>query len=215
VDLVDPADLPRLYAILDIDLTRARGLDPLAVLDDWLEAGVRLVQLRAKALASGSLLTLADQAQARVHAAGGRLIINDRADVARMSGAAGVHVGQEDLSPRGARTVVGQSALVGLSTHSPAQLDAALKEPISYLAVGPVFWTPTKRQACEPVGLDGVRLATTACRSLGLPVVAIGGISLATAGSVLDAGARSVAVIADLLVGDPGGRARAFLAAVG
>jgi thiamine-phosphate pyrophosphorylase len=204
-------DLPRLYAILDLDLTRTRGLEPLDVLDAWLLAGVRLVQLRAKTLAAGPMLDLADRMHAHVHAAGGRLIINDRADVARMSGSAGVHVGQEDLSPRDARLVVGQSAVVGLSTHSRTQIDAALEAPVDYLAIGPVFSTPTKRQAQEPVGLEAVRMAAAACRSRGLPVVAIGGITLATARDVLDAGAASVAVISDLLTADPAGRARGYL----
>ena len=212
---MDPVDLAPLYAILDVDLTRARGLEPLDVVDAWLLAGIRLVQLRAKTMASGPMLDLADEMNARARAAGGRLIVNDRADVARMSGAAGVHVGQEDLSPRGARLVVGDSALVGLSTHSQAQVDAALDAPVDYVAIGPVFPTPTKRQAYEPVGLAMVRLAATACRNRGLPVVAIGGITLATAAGVLGAGASAVAIISDLLGGDPADRARAWLAAVG
>lgn len=125
-----------------------------------------------------------------------------------LSGATGVHVGQEDLSPADARRLLGQASIVGLSTHSIDQLERGAREPVSYLAVGPVFGTATKATGYQPVGLDLVRFAA----GLGLPVVAIGGITLSNVRSVLDAGATSAAVISDLLVGgDPAGRVRAFL----
>src|SRR5262245_31282427 len=107
-----------LYPILDLDLTLARGLAPIDVLDAWLDAGVQLVQLRAKTAASGEFLTLADEMSARCRAANAVFIVNDRADLARMSGADGVHVGQDDLSPAEARATVGADAIVGLSTHT-------------------------------------------------------------------------------------------------
>jgi thiamine-phosphate pyrophosphorylase len=178
----------------------------------WLDAGVRLIQLRAKHLSSGAMLDLAAAIVDRGRAAGATIIVNDRADVARMAGAAGVHVGQDDLSPADARRVVGPTSLVGLSTHSSAQVDAALAEPISYLAIGPVYATSSKGGATDPpVGVAGVRDAVTRAAGAGLPVVAIGGITLDRAPDVIAAGASSVAVISDLLTGDIAGRARAYL----
>jgi thiamine-phosphate pyrophosphorylase len=204
---------PRLYAILDADSLRFRGLDPFAVLDAWLDVGVRLVQLRAKSAPSGLLLEWADRAARRMHEAGGLLIVNDRADIALLAGADGVHVGQDDVAPRDIRRIDKGRLRIGLSTHTPGQFEAGCAEPVAYLAIGPVFPTSTKGAAAEPpVGLDGVR--SVSARSNGLPVVAIGGITLENAASVIEAGAASVAVISDLLAGDPRTRARAFLTAL-
>jgi thiamine-phosphate pyrophosphorylase len=130
-----------------------------------------------------------------------------------MSGAGGVHVGQEDVPPAAARRLLGPDAIVGFSTHTPAQIEAAAREPISYIAIGPVFGTRTKATGYEAVGLDRVKEAVR--RSAGRPVVAIGGITLATAPDVIAAGAQGVAVIADLLSdGDPAGRVRRVLSAM-
>ena len=138
------------------------------------------------------------------------MIVNDRADIARLSGAAGVHVGQDDLTPAQVRAVVGPGAIVGLSTHTADQLDRAVREPIDYLAIGPVFGTDTKATGYDPIGIEAVRRASAAAR--GVPLVAIGGITRERARSVLDAGANSVAVITDLLKGrDPAARVREFL----
>jgi thiamine-phosphate pyrophosphorylase len=138
------------------------------------------------------------------------VIVNDRADIARLSGAAGVHVGQDDLTPAHVRAVVGPAAIVGLSTHTPGQIDRAAQEPVDYLAVGPVFGTDTKATGYAPIGIEAVRRAAASTR--GRPLVAIGGITRARARSVLDAGAGAVAVISDLLEGgDPAARVREFL----
>ena len=143
---------------------------------------------------------------------GADVIVNDRADIARLTGAAGVHVGQDDLAPRDVRRIVGEGSAVGFSTHTSAQIADALSEPISYLAVGPVFGSTTKDTGYEAVGLDRVREAATSARRLGLPTVAIGGITLDRAESVVGAGASAVAIIGDLLVGgDPARRVRAYL----
>lgn len=142
------------------------------------------------------------------------VIVNDRADLAAMSHASGVHVGQDDLPPAAARALVGESAIVGLSTHSPGQVEAALAEPITYVAIGPVFGTSTKETGYAAVGLDMVKTAARLAR--GLPVVAIGGITLETAPAVLEAGASCVAVIGDLVAaGDPRGRIAAYLRSLG
>jgi thiamine-phosphate pyrophosphorylase len=168
--------------------------------------------LRAKTLASGAFfdLVLAIMEEARPLQA--QLIVNDRADIARIAYAAGVHVGQDDLLPEDVREVVGPQAIVGYSTHSIEQIEGAVRMPITYLAVGPVFATHTKDTGYEPVGLTLVREAATRARNL--PVVAIGGITLDTARSVIDAGASTVAVITDLLTADPASRVRQYLSAL-
>jgi thiamine-phosphate pyrophosphorylase len=203
--------LARLYAILDVDLARARGHEPLALLNTWLDEGLRLVQLRAKHASSGPLLELADAMSTAAHEAGATFIVNDRADLARLSGAHGVHVGQGDLRPSDARTVIGPSAIVGLSTHNDAQVRAGLGEPVTYLAIGPVFPTGSKEQPDPVIGLDGVRRAVDLARASMQPIVAIGGITLDRAAEVIEAGAESVAVISDLLTGDPAARCREYL----
>jgi len=169
--------------------------------------------LRAKHLDSGAFLDLCDASVAAGRACGATIIVNDRVDLARLSGAAGAHIGQEDLPPAAARDLLGAAAIIGYSTHSLDQIEAAVREPVSYIAVGPVFGTRSKDTGYDAVGLDLVRWAV---RSAGkVPVVAIGGITLDTAMSVLDAGAASVAVISDLLAtGDPRSRAMAYLRAV-
>jgi thiamine-phosphate pyrophosphorylase len=116
-----------------------------------------------------------------------------------MAGADGVHVGQDDLPPAAARKLLGLTAIVGCSTHSVEQIEQAVREPVSYVAVGPVFGTRTKDTGYAPVGLPLVAEAVR--RARGMPVVAIGGITLETAPAVWAAGAASVAVISDLLDG--------------
>src|SRR5262249_60721557 len=133
--------------------------------------------------------------------------VNDRADLARLSGAAGVRVGQRDLSPSAARMILGEGALIGLSTHTRQQIDAALSEPISYLAIGPVFGSSTKVTGYDPVGLERVRDAARSSRAAGRPVVAIGGITLDSARARLLAGAAPPAGVGALFsTRDPPGR---------
>jgi thiamine-phosphate pyrophosphorylase len=140
------------------------------------------------------------------------VVVNDRPDVAVMSGAAGVHLGQDDLRPADARRLLGPAGVVGYSTHTSDQIERAALEPITYVAIGPVFGTRTKDTGYPAVGLEKVTEAVG--RAKNRPVVAIGGITLDTAPSVWMAGASSVAVISDLLEGgEPAGRVRAFLKA--
>ncbi|MEP6917672.1 MAG: thiamine phosphate synthase [Acidobacteriota bacterium] len=200
--------LPRLYAILDIDLCRDRRLDPAVVLAGFLAGGVRLLQIRDKNSSSAERLALARAVVARARGAGAQVIVNDRVDLAVLSGADGVHVGQDDLGVEDARRIAGPAAIVGLSTHDEAQVDAALASAATYLAVGPIFGTRTKATGYTARGLDLVRYAA----GRGKPVVAIGGITLERAPLVIAAGAAAVAVISDLLTGgDPEARTRAFV----
>ena len=143
---------------------------------------------------------------------GAQIIVNDRADVARIAGAAGVHVGQEDLAPEAVRRLLGDDSIIGFSTHSTAQLDHAVQQPISYVAVGPIFGTASKDTGYDAVGLRLVEQAVARARPRGLPVVAIGGITLDRAADVISAGASSIAIISDLLsTGDPRARVRQYL----
>jgi thiamine-phosphate pyrophosphorylase len=146
------------------------------------------------------------------HQVGAFVIVNDRADFAMLATADGVHVGQEDLTPADVRAITGPAPMVGLSTHTPEQIAAALAEPISYFAIGPVFDTGTKATGYESVGYRLVAHAAESAASLGLPVVAIGGITLDTAPRVIEAGATSVAIITDLLIGNPEARVREYVA---
>lgn len=206
--------LPRLYAIVDVDVCAAAGHTPLDVVRAFLAAGVRLIQLRAKTWDSGAFLDLAATAVADAQAAGAVIVVNDRADIAVLSHAPGLHIGQDDLNPADARRIIGPDGWLGLSTHTVEQWTAALATPISYVAIGPVFETGTKATGFEAVGLHTVRLVATAAAARALPVVAIGGITLDRAPAVIEAGAAAVAVISGLLVGSPEARARAFIRAL-
>lgn len=187
-------NLPRLYPILD----RAQFTDMKVLLDATEElraAGVTLVQYRNK---SGNARQMLEEARALKQRVGSsiKLIMNDRADLCLVAEFDGVHVGQEDLSPEGARRVIGPKFWLGVSTHNPDQLGAADSTSADYLAIGPVFATSSKVNPDPIVGLDGVRRARALTRK---PLVAIGGITRANARSVIDSGVDSVAVISDLI----------------
>jgi thiamine-phosphate pyrophosphorylase len=140
--------------------------------------------------------------------------VNDRADIARLSGADGLHLGQDDLEPAAARQILGGRAIIGISTHSADQVRAAARLPVDYIAVGPVFATSTKDTGSRAVGTQAVAEAATTLRAAGgdKPIVAIGGITLERAHEVVLAGAMAVAVISDLLsTGNPEARVREYL----
>jgi thiamine-phosphate pyrophosphorylase len=179
----------------------------------FLDGGARVIQLRAKHLPSSTFLGHAEHLVRAAEPFGVSVIVNDRVDLALLAGATGAHVGQEDLPPAAARRLLGSSAIVGFSTHTVPQIEAAVEEPVSYIAIGPVFGTATKDTGYEPVGLERVEQAVRI--AAGLPVVAIGGITLDTAPQVIAAGASSVAVIGDLLTGgNPEVRVAAYLRAL-
>jgi thiamine-phosphate pyrophosphorylase len=202
---------PFLYPLIDTRVCAARGHDPMALAAAYLAGGARVLQLRCKDDSSGLFLALADRLGRLARERGATVIINDRPDIARLSGAAGVHVGQDDLSVADARSIVGADAIVGISTHDEAQVDAALDGPATYIAIGPIFGTSTKDTGYGARGLDLVRYAA----GRGKPVVAIGGITLERAVSVIDAGAAGLAVITDLLTGDDAeARTREFIRAI-
>jgi thiamine-phosphate pyrophosphorylase len=187
--------LPPLYAILDAsNFTDTDALCRAA--SELVAGGVTLLQYRNK---TGSARHMLEQARELKRHAGKsvKLIMNDRADLCLAAEFDGVHVGQDDLSPEGARRVIGAELWLGVSTHNLGQLAEADKTTANYLAIGPVFATGSKVNPDPVIGLEGVRQARALTRK---PLVAIGGITRGNCREVITAGADAVAVISDLLL---------------
>jgi thiamine-phosphate pyrophosphorylase len=196
--------LPRLYAILDV----AAFPDPdglMAAAEELAAGGVRLLQYRNPSGNSRQMLEQARELKRRLPDSV-LLIMNDRADLCLAAGFGGVHLGQEDLSPEGARRVLGWNLRLGISTHNPEQVREADRSSADYIAIGPVFPTSSKARPDPVIGIAGVRRARAETSK---PLVAIGGITRENCRSVADAGADAVAVISDLLR-DPRKSAEAF-----
>ncbi|MGH9464002.1 MAG: thiamine phosphate synthase [Thermoanaerobaculia bacterium] len=201
---------PRLYAIAD-----ARVLGEVSIAEAvaiMAAAGVRWIQVRGKGLADDELFRQVEAAVRAVEGTGASLWVNDRADVAAMLGAAGLHLGQEDLPPAAARRVVGEEMWIGQSAHDEAELAAAVADPeVDVVAVGAVFATASKERPAPVVGLEFVRRARAATAK---PLVAIGGIDAERAPAVLAAGADAVAVLSAICRGDIAANCRRLLAVV-
>ncbi|MEO8099345.1 MAG: thiamine phosphate synthase [Acidobacteriota bacterium] len=189
-----PLLLPKFYPILDTGVALARGLEPVRVAQDILDSGARILQFRHKTFLSREALGWLEAIAGLTRQAGATLVVNDRADLARLFGAA-LHLGQDDLPPSAARTILGAEALLGFSTHNETQLRAAAGEAVDYVAVGPIFGTATKENPDSTVGLAELRRLRPFTDR---PLCAIGGITRATALDVINAGADSVAIVADL-----------------
>ena len=204
--------IPPLYAILDANLQLANesALSIPELAERLVEAGVELFQYRDKSGSGRRILQNSKALVGRFSARGVRIIVNDRADLAAIASAGGVHIGQEDLSVDDARKTCGTGLWVGVSTHNLEQLRAADATSADYIAVGPIFPTGTKANPDPVVGLEFLRTARRVTRK---PLVAIGGITVESAGDVYQAGADSIAVIRDLMAAsDPAQRAREYLA---
>ena len=186
--------IPPVYPILDTATLERLGLDPIPAAEALLEAGAAVLQLRHKAFWSRETFELAWQINNLCRDAQATFVVNDRADYAALLNA-GVHVGQEDLTPEDTRRVVGPNALLGFSTHTPAQMIAAQDQPVDYVAFGPVFATASKDRPDPTVGPEALKHIRTLTAK---PLVAIGGITLENASACWKAGADSVAVIAAL-----------------
>ena len=198
--------LPRLYVILDAALLTIPESESARQLVD---VGVRLLQYRNKTASSRDMLESSKRLSAELMPRRVTFIVNDRADVAALSGASGVHVGQVDLGGEEARAIVGPSKLVGISTHNRAQFEQAAATSADYIAVGPVFSTFTKSNPNPVIGTEFIRQVRPLTDK---PIVAIGGITLERAAEVVRAGADSVAVISDILrAREPGARARRYV----
>jgi thiamine-phosphate pyrophosphorylase len=197
----------RLYVVTDAR-TRRGDLEPF--LDAILDAGTDIVQLREKEAEAGDLLRWAESFRAATHRHGALFVVNDRADVALAAEADGVHVGQNDLPPRVARTILGPHAIIGLSCHSAEQLDAAPPEA-DYMTAGPVHETPTK-PGRQGTGLGPVRHAAA---TVARPWFVIGGITPGALPAAVDAGATRVAVVRAVTeASDPASAVRSLRAAL-
>jgi thiamine-phosphate pyrophosphorylase len=183
-------NLPRVYPLTDVQLS---GLSHAEQVRRLSLGGASFIQLREKRMPA---LEFYEQAKA-AQQSGVRLIINDRVDIALAVGAAGVHLGQDDMPPEAARKLLGPQAIIGYSTHNVDQAIDAVRLPIDYLAIGPIFSTTTKTDTAAVLGLEGLRAVRQAVGDF--PLVAIGGITHANAREVIHAGADSVAVISTLL----------------
>lgn len=187
--------LPKLYPILDTTALERAGVPLLEAAIGMIEAGVHILQLRHKGHFSRELFETAAHLAVLCEQARIGFVINDRCDIAKLLNAH-VHVGQDDLLPVFVRQLAGADTIIGLSTHNKEQLVAANLEPVDYHALGPIFGTASKANPDPVVGLEALREWRPLSER---PVVAIGGITLENAASVLAAGADSVAVISGLI----------------
>lgn len=188
--------LPKIYPITDVLVS---GLTHLEQVRDLIEGGATLIQLREKNAQAREWLEDARTSVRFARTAGVRILINDRVDLAMALNASGVHLGQDDLPPVSARLMLGREVIIGYSTHTIGQVCAAVKMPVDYIAVGPIFDTKTKGNADATVGL---RLIEQARNEIGdLPLVAIGGINAGNVASVFAAGADSAAMIGAIVAG--------------
>lgn len=204
---------PRLYAMIEASLLSDSDSPPtdlgLATAQMLADSGVELMQYRNKLSNSRQLCEISLRFVQGLAAAPVRFIVNDRPDIAILTGAGGVHVGQTDLGVEQARAICGAGLWVGVSTHNLDQVREADKSSADYIAFGPVFPTATKQNPDPVVALEGLREARKLTRK---PLVAIGGITLERASEVYAAGADSICVARDLLcAADPSRRAREYL----
>jgi len=198
--------MPRLYVILDAGLVREPAQE---IARQLVEAGVRLLQYRAKNVAARETLETAKYLADLARKEGANFFVNDRPDLAYLSGADGVHVGQDDLSVEQARTILGPDRWVGVSTHNRQQFERAVASSADYVAIGPIFATTSKLNPDPVVGIELLRQLRPLTQK---PIVAIGGIRLDRAAEVIEAGADSVAVISDILgAPNPAQKARQFI----
>jgi thiamine-phosphate pyrophosphorylase len=207
---------PRLYAIMDAGLLAG----PAPAFANLLAlSGVVLIQYRSKNASSRALFDISSRIAEALKGTSARFILNDRVDIARLAGAGGVHVGQEDLPVDAARAVCGNGSggaagaeefWVGVSTHTLEQVRAAEATSADYIAVGPIYATATKEKPDAIVGVEFIRRARALTRK---PIVAIGGITVERAAEVFRSGADSVAVARDLIcAADPAAWAKEYLA---
>ncbi len=186
--------LPKIYPITD---ARLSGLSHATQIEKLIEGGAEIIQLREKYASPQEFYAAAKTALEIARRQNVRVIINDRVDIALALKADGVHLGQDDLPPEQARKILGKKAIIGFSTHNIAQALAAVRLPIDYLAIGPVFSTKTKDNPEKIVGIEGVEKVRAAVGNF--PLVAIGGITSTNFRAVLDAGADSAAIVSSLL----------------
>jgi thiamine-phosphate pyrophosphorylase len=203
-------NLPSLYLITDRKASGAKGLLP--TLEAAFKGGVTLVQLREKDLAARELLSLAMEVKTLARRYGARVLVNDRADIALLAGADGVHLTSKSFSPKEARGLLGENGLIAVSTHSIEEALAAESDGADFITFGPVFHTPSKAGMGEPVGLDRLR---EAAEKLTIPVFGLGGIDENNIKEAAATGASVALISAIMASGDPEKAARRLLAAMG
>jgi thiamine-phosphate pyrophosphorylase len=183
----------RIYPLTDRRISGLSHTDQIVELGN---RGVRVIQLREKELSGREFFEQAASAVRVAHERAIKVIINDRVDIALAVDADGVHLGQDDMPAEAARRILGPDAIIGVSSHTLAQAKVAASAPIDYVAVGPIFSTPTKISDNIPLGFDGLRDVRSA--TPGVPLVAIGGVTRGDAAVLLEAGADALAMIRDL-----------------
>lgn len=182
-----------IYLVTDDGCLQGRAL--IDCVREALESGVTLVQYRAKTASSAEMYAEALQLKALCDSFNVPLIINDRLDIAMAVGAAGVHLGQNDLPCAAARKILGEDYIIGVSAHNPAEAKAALQSGADYLGCGAVFGTATKADV-QKLGTDGL---AAICKAKGLPVVGIGGVTADNYREVRAAGADGAAIVSGIL----------------
>jgi len=201
-----------IYAILSEEHSLGRSNPEVAGM--LLESGVRVIQYREKDKKAGAMLEDCLAIRDMTRKAGASFIVNDHVDLAILADADGVHLGQEDLPPHAVRRLLGPEKIIGLSTHGPGQARAAQSSgAVDYIGVGPIFATATKKDVCEPVGLEYLRYVI---EKIELPFVAIGGIKEHNVARVRECGARTICMVTEIVgAEDIPARVRSLLAAMG
>ncbi|MGB3399712.1 MAG: thiamine phosphate synthase [Candidatus Deferrimicrobiaceae bacterium] len=200
----------RVYLITD--RRQAPGGDILRAVEGALDGGIRAVQLREKDLTGKELYLLADRMRELTARHGARLLVNDRVDVALAVGADGVHLGGASMPASAARTLLGEVALIGCSTHSEAELREAVTQGADFATFGPVYPTPSKAAYGPPVGVPAL---AGACGRSAIPVFALGGIKAENTGEAIGAGAFGIALISGVVAAtNPRGAAMDLLTRV-
>ncbi len=187
-------ELPKIYPITDVSITKLSHLEQVKQL---IHGGAKLIQLREKNNSPKEFYEAAKVVMDFVRNTDVKIIINDRVDIALAVKADGVHLGQDDLPPVYARNILGKNAIVGFSTHSVAQAVEAIKFPINYVAIGPIFDTTTKENPDATIGIKGLKTVRQAIGNF--PLVAIGGINVENFSSIIENGADSAAIISAIL----------------
>ena len=187
--------LPNLYLITNRKLVHEKWAF-LELIEKLLHGGVKMVQLREKDLTAAELFSLAVEMRALTEQYGCKLIINDRIDIAQAVAADGVHLGHHSLPVKYARKILGESALIGVSTHTTEEINSAHQQGADFITYGPVFYTPSKADMGEPVGLKSLQ---TACQKSTLPVYALGGISHDNCRDIIQTGVHGIALISALI----------------
>lgn len=186
--------LPKIYPITNVEIS---GLSHVEQVEQLIKGGAKLIQIRDKKATSRDFFEQSKKCLEIARKFDVKILINDRIDIALAVKADGVHLGQDDLSPIYARQMLGKKSIIGFSTHSVAQAISAIKLPIDYIAIGPIYQTTTKENPDEVVGLSGLKKVRTAIEKF--PLVAIGGIKSESIQDVLQNGADSVALISEIL----------------